>query len=393
MYTVDVISDFEPLAPDVIALSSEAMDRALALAQRSPQTENHWQIYLTALALSGFEQWLGDRASELVSHRAHCTILSSPVADATTAACNLQVNGFRLCLIGTESIFDGNIVIPAAALDSPDCVAHFYVPIEVSEEQAHIHIPGFLRYDQWQQHQTHAPQRSVDGTYHLPMAWFETDINRLLLHLSCLEPSAIALSVTAPTPLNRAATPAQLRQLLVQPAVGVGRWLQQQLEAVTQDLSGFLTPLELAGAMRGGQETGVRSPNTDFATLLTTLERTGLAVPSNMQGMYRDWTFANYPLRLYVATAPIIVESQTADNQMTEWSLLLILTTQQQAPLPSGIRLQVSDGHTLIGEQVLTDTTTADYLYLTAIGTLEEQFIVTIALEDGTAITLPPFSY
>ncbi len=112
-----------------------------------------------------------------------------------------------------------------------------------------------------------------------------------------------------------------------------------------------------------------------------------------MQGMYRDWQFANYPLRLYVATAPIIGESQTADNQITEWSLLLILTTQQQVPLPSGIRLQVSDGYALIGEQVLNDATTADYLYLTAIGMLEEQFIVTIALADGTAITLPPFHY
>ncbi len=275
MYTFDVLPEFEPLAPDAIALNPEAIASALALSQRSPQAENQWQIYLTALALNGFEQWLGDRASELAFHRTHCTILSSPATDTTTAACNLQVNGFRLCIFGTERIFDGDVTIPQAALDSPDCVAHFYVPIEVSEEQAHILIRGFLRYDQWQQHQTHSPQRSVDGIYHLPMAWFEPDINRLLLHLSCLEPAAIALRHTAPTPLNRAATSAPLRQLLVQPAVGVGRWLQQQWEDVTQDLSGFLTPLELAGAMRGGQETGVRSPNTDFATLLTTLERTG----------------------------------------------------------------------------------------------------------------------
>jgi hypothetical protein len=388
MYTFDVLPEFEPLAPDAIALSSEAMDHALALSQRSPQTENQWQIYLTALALNGFEQWLGDRASELTAERSRCTIMSPPVADATTAACNLQVNGFRLCIIGTESIFDGTIAIPAVALDDPDCMAHFYVPIEVQEEQAHVLMRGFLRYDQLEQHQATSLQLVEDGTYHLPLAWFETDVNRLLLHLSCLEPAAITLPVTAPTHLNRSATSVPLRQLLVQPAIGVGRWLRQQWEEATQDLSGFLTPLELAGAMRGGQETGVRSPATDFDTILTTLKRAGRTIPANIQGMYRDWAFANYPLRLYVATASIVVENQTA-----EWSILIILTRQDRLNLPSGICLQVSDGHSVIGEQVLTDASTADYLYLTAIGTLEEQFIVTIALADGTAITLPPFSY
>lgn len=387
MYTFDVLPEFEPLAPDAIALSPEAIDSAFALSQRSPQTENQWQIYLTALALKGFEQWLHDRA-ELTPQRTNCTILSSPVADATTAACNLQVNGFRLCLIGIESVFDGNIAIPAAALDSPDCVAHFYVPVEVYEEQAHIHISGFLRYDQWQQHQATSLQRSEDGTYRLPIDWFETDVNRLLLHLSCLEPSAIALPHTAPMPLNLAATPAQLRQLLVQPAISIGHWLRQQWDEATQDLSAILKPLEFAGAMRGDRDHAMRSPSTDFDTILTTLKRAGRTIPSNLQGMYRDWTFANYPLRLYVATSPIVVETQTA-----EWSILIILTRQNQMNLPSGIRLQVSDGNSLIGEQVLTDATTADYLYLTAIGTLEEQFIVTIALADGTALTLPPFSY
>ncbi|MGA7935196.1 MAG: DUF1822 family protein [Kovacikia sp.] len=388
IYTFDVVSDFEPLAADAIALSSEAMDSALALAQRSPQTETQWQIYLTALALNGFEQWLHDRASDLTVERTQCTILSPPVADATAAACNLQVNGFRLCLIGTERVFDGTIAMPQVALDSPDWAAHFYVPVEVYEEQAHILIHGFLRYDQWQQHQAQSPQWAGDGTYHLPIAWFETDVNRLLLHLSCLEPSAIALPVAPATPLNRPTTTGPLRQLLVQPAIGIGRWLRQQWDDVTQDLSGFLTPLELAGAMRGGQDTGMRSPATDLDTILTTLRRAGRTIPAHIQGMYRDWTFAKAPLRLYVATAPLGVEIQTA-----EWSILIILTRQDRLNLTSGIRLQVSDGHRLIGEQVLTEATTADYLYLTAIGSLEEQFIVTIALADGTAITLPPFSY
>lgn len=388
MYTFDVLPEFEPLAPDAIVLSPEAMDRALALAQRSPQTENQWQIYLTALALNGFEQWLSDRASDLSAERSHCTILSPLFMDATTAACNLQVNGYRLCIIGMESVFDETISIPSAAIDSPDCAAHFYVPIEVYEEQMYIRPRGFLRYDQLRQHQSPPLDLSPVGTYRLPLDWFESDLNRLLLFLNCLEPSAIALPSLAPSRQSQVATPARLHQILVQSAIYLRQWFRQRWSEVTQELSWtVLTPLEPAGAMRG-EDTGMRSPDTAFTTILTSLERSGRAVPRNIQGMYRDWTFANYPLRLYVATAPV-----NAQDKPPEWSLLTILTMQNQANLPSGIRVQVSVGQTLVGEQVLSDSTPANYLYLTAIGTLEEQLTITISLADGTSLTLPPFSY
>lgn len=373
--------EFEWLSPDAITLDAERVNHALELSQRSPNQENCWQIYLTALALVGFEQWIQQRDSDLFLQTNHCTILSLPFADATTAACNLQINGFRLCIVGTESLFDGTIAIPQAAIDSPDAVAHFYVPVEVYEEQGQILIRGFLRYDQLRQHQTTPLELAQDGTYRLPLDWFESDLNRLLLHLSCLEPSAIPL----PTPLNAAA--AQLDQILVQPAVKLRRWLRQQWDEATQGSWMLLPPIELAGAMREAAGTAKLSPANAFATILSALERSGRTVPTNAQGIYRDWVMANYPLRLYVATAAITAE------QASEWSLLLILTTQDQSNLPSGICLQVSDGSALIGEQVLTNSTTADYLHLTAIGGLEEQFVVTIALADGTSLTLPPFGY
>ncbi len=247
MYTVDALpfeafSDLEPLPPDAIALRPEQIDDALALSQRSLQTENQWQIYLTALALNGFEQWLRDRASDLIAQRTQCSILSPAVTDATTAACNLQVNGFRLCIIGSESVFDGSIAIPAAAIDSPDCVAHFYVPVEVYEEQAHVRLCGFLRYDQLQQQRATALELAEDGTYRLPLGWFEPDLNRLLLHLSCLEPSAIALPAITPTRLPRTATPILWQQILVQPALDVGRWLRQQWDEAMETSWSLPTP-------------------------------------------------------------------------------------------------------------------------------------------------------
>ena len=374
--------ELEGLSPDTIALSSEQVDHALELSQRSPDPNNRWQVYLTALALSGFEQWLHQRDGKLQAQRSHCTILAPQFADATTAACNLQIGEFRLCIIGTESLFDDSVAIPQAAIDSPDSIAHFYVPVEVYEEQAQVLIRGFLRYDQLQQHRATPLELAQDGTYLLPLDWFEPDLNRLLLNLSCLEPSAIVL------PDRRNVTSAQLHQILVQPVIKMGRWLRQRWDEAAQDLSWMTLPsIEFAGEMRETAKTEMRSPIEGFSTILTTLARMGRTIPANAQGIYRDWLFANYPLRLYVATAAMVEESQSA-----EWSLLLILTTQDQSSLPAGIRLQVSDGHALIGEQVLTGATTADYLHLTAIGRLDEQFIVTIALADQT-ITLPPFGF
>ncbi len=371
--------EWEWLSPDAITLDSEQMDDASKLSQRSPDPNNRWQVYLTALALSGFEKWLHQRGSDLHPQRTHCTILAPQFADATTAACNLQIGDFRLCIVGTESLFNGSVAIPQAAIDSPDAIAHFYVPVEVSEEQSQVLIRGFLRYDQLR-HTT--LELAPDATYRLPIDWFEPDLNQLLLYLSCLEPSAITL------PSLDRATAIQLHQILVQPALQVGRWFRQRWNEVAQELSWMvLPPDELAGAMREAQG-AVRSPAESLATILTTLERMGRSVSLNAQGIYRDWFFASYPLRLYVATAARVGESQSS-----EWSLLLVLTTQDQSNLPTGIRLQVSDGNALIGEQVLTDFTTAGYLHLTAIGNLDEQFVVTIALSDGTSLTLPPFSY
>jgi hypothetical protein len=54
--------------------------------------------------------------------------------------------------------------------------------------------------------------------------------------------------------------------------------------------------------------------------------------------------------------------------------------------------LRVRDLINLVDEQTQDQQSQADYLFTRVIGTLEEQFLVTIALNNQT-LTLPPFAF
>jgi hypothetical protein len=378
------LDELETLPPEAVSLTPEQIERAAELSDRATHSHQRWQIYLNSLALIGFETWLEQRTTDLTLNSHACIILEPESTDAVTAVCNLYVNGFKLCLIGTESLLETEIAIPKATIDYPDLRAHFYVSIEVYEEQGQILITGFLRSDQLSQHQQVAPlTQGENDTYRLPLQWFEPDTDQLLLYLSCLEPAAIPLTASAPQ-----STLSQLRQILVEPLVNARLWLQQQWDEVAENVGWILLPpVELASEMRTSPRLlGERSPVEEFNTILTTLERSGMSIPTEARGAYRELNLGNTALRLYAVTAPI------TENQTPEWSLLLILKASEGSDLSPQIQLQVSDLNQSIITQVSKQQTDADYLYTRVIGNLDEQFIVTLS-SDGESLTLPPFAF
>ena len=376
----------------VIVLSSTQLDQALELSDRVVDDNQRWQVYLNALALVGFEEWLQQRTTDVAVNRKHSTILQPQTMNGTAAVCNLEANGFRISLLGTESLLEGTLSIPRSVIDMPEFIAHFYVAAEIYEEQGQVILRGFLRYDQLINHQQTAPLPiGSNDTYQLPLEWFEPDLDRLLLHLSCLEPGAIVL----PTPASASVPPSALasrplHQVLVQSVVNAGLWLQQQWNEMTEELAWtLLPPFESANAMRSGAS-GMRSlqtPLEEFNQILTTLQRGGMSIPLDAQAAYRDFEMAGIPLRLYGVTAALVGE-----NQAPEWSLLLVLKTQNETALPDGMGLRVRDLINLVDEQTQDQQSQADYLFTRVIGTLEEQFLVTIALNNQT-LTLPPFAF
>jgi hypothetical protein len=315
--------------------------------------------------------------------------------------------------------------------------------VEVQEEQDTAVVCGFLSYDQLVNRRVSVDlEPDEDWTYQLPLTWFEGDPDRLLLALRCLEPTAIplpavlstrpmqlsqmrseleallpqlqspecqlsqvltweqgAVVLTSPELLNwvyqahrqerhTSSTQSSLQQhlsdilqLLTQPAVNVGRWLWDELDEFAQELSWVLLPSLEPAALR------LRSPKEEFEAIVTQLGQTGVEIPLQARGAYRDLRLAGMPLRLYAVTWPMLAES------IREWTLLLVLGATPGTTLPPGLQLRVSDQTSVLVEQALDAGQRDSYLFTSVIGTWDEKFIVTVSLPPGIAQTLPPFSF
>lgn len=440
-----MLFDFEAFSPETIDLSRDSVNQAVELSANILNEQQQWRTYLNALALSAFEQWLDFRATELTINRENCTILKPEMANAIDAVGNLQVDKFKLCLIATGSLTDEEVTVPRAVVDLPEFIPHFYVMVEVQEEQETAIIQGFLSYKELDRLQkTVKLKADEDWTYQLPLTWFEANSDRLLLFLRCLETTAISLPVIKN---NRVSQLAEIRseliakiprlqgsnrqlwqvlsweqgavlltnpdllhwvyqlqcgeisfganqtslqqhlsdilQLLTQPAVNVGRWLLNERDKLAQELSWVLLPsIALASPIRE-----IRSPVQEFEGIAKQLRHNGVEIPTQARGAYRDLPLAGIPLRLYAVTWSILPESTR------EWALLLVLGVAPGTSLPSGLRLRVSDQSNVLVEQELDDQTSESYLFTSVIGTWDEKFIVTVGLRAGIEQTLPPFSF
>jgi hypothetical protein len=389
---MDLLADYEPIGAELVPLLPDQIDTAIAMSQSILDPEKRWPVYLNALAIAGFEQWLHQRTTGIRLNQAQCRILEPETWQSKTAVYHLQANGLRLCLIAIDTVPDEIMTVPTIALDHPEWIAQFYIPIHIYEEAEQVSIQGFLRYDEWVQHrQTQPLQASPSGVYAVPTAWFNADLDQLLLYLSCLDPAAIPLPVTAPAP---SALP--LRQLLIQPVVNAGRWIQQQLEGtadrIIAELSWhLLPPINFSIAIR---ETLTNlnqtqdQPTEAFIRILTALVRGGLPIPDQSRTAYQDFQLADQALRLYTMIAPIASTAETP-----EWSLLVVLCAQGAQTLPEGSRLTISDGIEVIAEPAIAPSAGLDYLYTSVIGDYDEQFITTVSLADGNAMIFPPFVF
>lgn len=440
--------DFEARSLGSISLEHESIQQAIQISNTILNPSQRWQTYLNALALFGFEQWIRDRDSELIVNRRQCSLLKPQSANFLEGVCNLQVGDFKLCLLAMGTMFDEVISLPRIICDRSEYAAHFYVFLSVEEEQEQVKIEGFISYSQLREHQL---QAQSDWTYQIPLAWFNPNIENLLLYLRCLEPTAInlpslesdytsslrqlqseltplipqlqslncslwkiltweqgALLLTTPELINwlyeiRTESPtssqnlatltnqlSQIVQRLGQGVINVNLWLQEELDRVSQNLAWMLLPSEI---LVPSELRSIALPTrvSDFEQLegfLRNLRRTGIEIPPETRGSYKDFSLNNNPLRLYALTW-----SMLSEDNLPEWTLLLILGAQSSQVIPQGIKLQVSDATGVLDEQSLEQTRENTYLYTLVIGSIDEQFSVAISLSNGETLTLPPFAF
>ncbi|MEA5504698.1 DUF1822 family protein [Halotia wernerae UHCC 0503] len=436
--TSQLHSDYEILSPATINISSEQIIQAVELSNRIPKVSQKWQTYLNGLALFAFEEWLQSRTDSLTVKREKCTVLQPVLANAIAVVANLQVGEFKVCLIPIGMLDTSEVTLPRLVVDLPEYTPHFYVLVEVLEEQGSAVISGFLSYHELVKNQAEANlQPEADWTYQLPMKWFDTNPNTLLLYLCCLEPEAIYLPVipdnrtqilsamqnklTALLPKLQSPdcelwevltweqgtavltnldllhwvyncqqqTPdSQLKtnlkdlfKLCTQPALNVGCWLWDELDELAQEFSWKLLPTFAPAVV-------TRSPIEEFQAIINQLQHRGLEIPSQARGAYQDLLLAGIPLRLYAVTWHLLSE---CDSRL--WTLLLILGTTSQDTLPNHLKLRVSDQTRVLLEQRINQEQGDAYLFTRVVGSWDEKFLVSVSLTDVGEINLPPFTF
>ncbi|MDJ0899517.1 MAG: DUF1822 family protein [Xenococcus sp. MO_188.B8] len=443
----NLLFDFESLSEAGIALSSKQIDRAIELSDRVIDPERQWQTYLNALALFGFETWLQSR-DNLSINSDNCSVKQPSYASFIDGVFNLKVGKFKVCLLTKGVAIDEFITVPRAVIDLPEYTAHFYVLVNVIEEQEEVNLDSFIRHDEIIKHKRLGNLiPDADWTYELPLTWFNPETDDLLLYLRCLEPSALALPTTATATINiqrelesllpqlqsretalhevltwEQATPilsnpnllAWLYELkttqpsardaltslrdrasatiseVTQRVINVKSWLSDELDELAQNLAWMLLPAPAfaPSAFRDLQVINRESPVAEFEAIVAQLRNSGEDIPDDARGAYQDFELITHGLRLFAVTWAI-----EETEGVLEWNLLLILGAQPNNYLPQGLRLELREGNTVLDEKVVPEDTEDSYIYTRVIGELEEQFTISIVLANGESITFPDFAF
>ncbi|MBA3920631.1 MAG: DUF1822 family protein [Nostocaceae cyanobacterium] len=212
---------------EVIYLESEYFEQAIT----SDSPTGDWQTYLNTLAEISLTEWLRTRLLNQVVTR-HDNFI--------------QVDGFKIQAIATENLLDELVSIPQLAIDQPELAAHFYVVLEVVEEQEQAIIRGFLRHDQLKRE----ARQLRDDCYQIPLDVFDAEPNHLLSYCRLLSPSTIPLAVVAKKS-------EQIRVYIEESKTKLSQWLQGVVE------EGWLAIDALMGT-NANLAWSTRNADTDF---------------------------------------------------------------------------------------------------------------------------------
>lgn len=357
--------DLEPLTAETITLSEATIAEAAQAAQTLTNPEDQWLAFLQALALAGFDQWLGAGPGHPTIEKIEYYQQRSPAQGV-----NRVVNHHRLCIVALGSLGEDRVTLPSAALWG-DQAAHVYLLLEVQEEANQVRVVAGLGQEQLRAHWSADP--TVNAASHdIPLTWFTLTPEQVLLYLSCLKPAA----TLTPAPPGVSATPARM----ITGLMNVGRWLQNQLDEVaTQWAWVLLPPLSPAPLLR--------SATKELEEIASALTKQGVTLPLGVRSAYTDLQLADFSLRLYALVWPL------GTPEVSEWSLLVCLGPTPGQTLPAGITLRVGDGNQPIVEQTLAPQAEATFLYGQVLGAWSEQFWVEISLPDSPLLRLPPFGF
>jgi len=454
--TNNLLTDFESFSETGIELSSEQVDRAVELSDHIPNSERQWQTYLNALALFGFEIWLQSRDNSLIINSENCSVNITSIASYIDGVFNLTVGEYKVCLLTKGVAIDEFISIHRAVIDIPKYTAHFYVLVDVVEEQSEVNINSFISFDEIiQRKQATNIVADADWTYELPLAWFNLEPDNLLLNLRCLEPSIITLPTTVATPnniqsqlesllpelqsketaLHELLTWEQAVPILSDPNLLAWLYDIQTAQPTAQDALASLRNWSTLQPSERLSETisevtqrviNLKSWLSDeLDELAQNLAWTLLPAPAFATSAFRNLEVINResPAEEFEAIVTqlrnsgedipeqargacqdfslvnhemrlfaVIWEIEETPG-MPEWILLLVLGAKANNFLPQGLKLELKQDNALLDERVASSETADSYLYIQVIGKLDEQFTVNISLKNGETFVFPTFAF
>ena len=361
-----MISEFETIPLESIALSSTIIRQAIALSQSA---NNRWQAYLDALAYLTIEKWLSDRLPHLSPQHTLEDITSSKY---------LQIRDFILYILAITQSSGDRVEVHRNFINPNFATAQnrnaFIVVVEIQEEIEQAVILGFSHYSQFIEY-LQTSECDHDNTYQVPISLFEYEPERLLLYLQHLEP----ITASQLEPIT------ELPQVKITELIlNTGLWLQEKLDEVAQNLSWHLLPA-YAPMMRSSD---LRSPREELETIVSEVERLHVQVPPSAKAAYQDFQLGDRHLRLY---ATVWTDSKFSENP--EWSLLLVIGSQAINEIPHGVRMRVRDQQQVLVDRRLEANSKDLYLYACVTGNQNEAFTVSISLPSGVMLTLPAFAF
>jgi hypothetical protein len=368
---------WQSLGATQIELTSAQIATAIAYSHQNttdaPNTQ--WQNYLDHLAYLGLQQWFHDRGLE------DCQLIAAPAIGLPP---RLQVGLFQLSILAIGGLLEDRLTVPQILIEQPELATHFYVWAQVLEEEQTIAVNGFLTYPQLQESgQADAETES----YTISVDAFTRDPNQLLLHLRCLETTAIALPVSLPVS-SSAQSPIGLKLPdLDIPKINVGRWINNQIDQLAQELGWLFMPSLAVPVMR--------SVGGNFEAIRSSLQQQGLTIPESAKGAYRDLPADGSTadqVRLYAVMW--LINPELPDT--SDWILLLVADSpdlSQGASSIETIQLAVRDAEQTLFDQVKTRTQNPAILYAQVVGQQDECFWVTVTVNADQVFAIPPFGF
>ncbi|NJM22624.1 MAG: DUF1822 family protein [Richelia sp. RM2_1_2] len=180
MFNSNSSPDLRLLIPETVWLEPEHYLLAQQISSlKTNNASTSWQTYINTLALLGLEVWLQDK------------LITRDISTIKTGD-NIKVDQFKFCAIATEHLLDEIVNIPSLVIENPEYTAHFYVLLEVLEEEEEVVIKGFLPHNQLVEVKNNLELPINNGCYQLPLSVFDIEPNHLLFYLYYLQASEIA---------------------------------------------------------------------------------------------------------------------------------------------------------------------------------------------------------